>query len=193
MFGDGVGDIYDYLVETLQHILDAFDSLFTMLKNILDDVIKIVKDIIHGDWKQAWEDAKQLVVDIFKGLWNTIKNIFFAIASLGASIATAVGGTISSIFKAIVNAILSAIENILNKPIKTVNAMIGVVNAVPGVDIPTLPTFKLPRLKVGGIINMPRKRSTSRRWISSWRRSWKRRCYSTYRQSSNGNIRRSYR
>lgn len=192
-FGDTIGDIYDYLVETLQHILDAFDSLFTMLKNILDDVIKIVKDIIHGDWKQAWEDAKQLVVDIFQGLWNTIKNIFFAIASLGASIATAVGGTISSIFKAIVNAILSAIENILNKPIKTVNAMIGVVNAVPGVDIPTLPTFKLPRLKVGGIINMPRKRSTSRRWISGWRRSWKRRCYSTYRQSSNGNIRRSYR
>lgn len=161
-FGDTIGDIYDYLVETLQHILDAFDSLFTMLKNILDDVIKIVKDIIHGDWKQAWEDAKQLVVDIFQGLWNTIKNIFFAIASLGASIATAVGGTISSIFKAIVNAILSAIENILNKPIKTVNAMIGVVNAVPGVNIPTLPTFKLPRLKVGGIINMPRKRSTSR-------------------------------
>ena len=180
-FGDTIGDIYDYLVETLQHILDAFDSLFTMLKNILDDVIKIVKDIIHGAWKQAWEDAKQLVVDIFQGLWNTIKNIFFAIASLGASIATAVGGTISSIFKAIVNAILSAIENILNKPIKTVNAMIGVVNSVPGVDVPTLPTFKLPRLKVGGIINMPRKRSTSRQWISSWRRSWKRRCYSPYR------------
>lgn len=126
-----------------------------MLKNILDDVIKIVKDIIHGDWKQAWEDAKQLVVDIFQGLWNTIKNIFFAIASLGVSIATAVGGTISSIFKAIVNAILSAIENILNKPIKTVNAMIGVVNAVPGVHIPTIPTFKLPRLAKGTILNAP--------------------------------------
>nr|DAH79627.1 MAG TPA: minor tail protein [Caudoviricetes sp.] len=154
-FGDTIGDIYDYLVETLQHILDAFDSLFTMLKNILDDVIKIVKDIIHGDWKQAWEDAKQLVVDIFQGLWNTIKNIFFAIASLGASIATAVGGTISSIFKAIINAILSAIENILNKPIKTVNAMIGVVNAVPGVHVPTLPTFRLPRLAKGTILNAP--------------------------------------
>lgn len=155
MFGDTIGDIYDYLVETLQHVLDAFDSLFTMLKNIIDDVIKIVKDIIHGDWKQAWEDAKQLVVDIFQGLWNTIKNVFFAIASLGVSIATAVGGTISSIFKAIVNAILSAIENILNKPIKTVNAMIGVVNAVPGVNIPTLPTFKLPRLAKGTILNAP--------------------------------------
>ena len=180
-FGDTIGYIYDYLVETLQHILDAFDSLFKMLKNILDDVIKIVKDIIHGDWAQAWEDAKQLVVDMFQGLWDTIKNIFFAIASLGVSIAMAVGGTISGIFKAIVNAILSAIENILNTPIKTVNAMIGVVNTVPGVNISTLPTFRLPRLKAGGIINIPRKRSASRWWISSWRRSRKRRCYSTYR------------
>lgn len=154
-FGDTIGYIYDYLVETLQHILDAFDSLFAMLKNILDDVIKIVKDIIHGDWAQAWEDAKQLVVDMFQGLWDTIKNIFFAIASLGVSIAMAVGGTISSIFKAIVNAILSAIENILNTPIKTVNAMIGVVNTVPGVNISTLPTFKLPRLAKGTILNAP--------------------------------------
>ena len=154
-FGDTIGYIYDYLVETLQHILDAFDSLFKMLKNILDDVIKIVKDIIHGDWAQAWEDAKQLVVDMFQGLWDTIKNIFFAIASLGVSIAMAVGGTISGIFKAIVNAILSAIENILNTPIKTVNAMIGVVNTVPGVNISTLPTFKLPRLAKGTILNAP--------------------------------------
>lgn len=154
-FGDTIGDIYDYLVETLQHILDAFDSLFKMLKNILDDVIKIVKDIIHGDWAQAWEDAKQLVVDMFQGLWDTIKNIFFAIASLGVSIAMAVGGTISGIFKAIVNAILSAIENILNTPIKTVNAMIGVVNTVPGVNISTLPTFRLPRLAKGTILNAP--------------------------------------
>ena len=196
MFGDGVGDIYDYLVETLQHILDAFDSLFTTLKTILDNVIRIVKDIIRGDWKQAWEDAKKLVEDVFNGIWNTIKNIFFAVASLGASIATAIGNTISGIFKAVVNGAIRAIEDILNKPINTINSLAGVINPIigtVGLHIPTMQTFKLPRLKVGGIINMPRKRSTSWRWFSSWRRSWKRRCYSTYRQSSDGNIRRSHR
>ena len=190
MFGDGVGDIYDYLVETLQHILDAFDSLFTTLKTILDDVIKIVKDIIHGDWKQAWEDAKKLVEDVFKGIWNTIKNIFFAVAALGASIATAIGNTISGIFKTIVNGAIRAIEDILNKPINTINILAGVVNPIigtVGLHIPTMQTFKLPRLKAGGIINMPRKRNTSWWWISSRRRSRQRRCYTAYRQSSNGN------
>lgn len=158
MFGDTIGDIYDYLVETLQHILDVFDSLFSSLKKIFDDIIKIVKDIIRGDWKQAWEDAKQLVVDVFQGIWDTAKNVFFAVASFGASIATAIGGAISGIFKAVVNAALWAIENILNKPINTINSLAGVVNPIigtVGLHIPTMQTFKLPRLKVGGIINMP--------------------------------------
>lgn len=193
MFGDNIGQIYDDLVETFQHILDAFDSLFTTIKTILDDIIKIAKDIIHGDWKQAWEDAKQIVVDIFQGLWNILKNLFFALGSFMATIGDTVGTALSGALKLAINVALSQIERILNKPIKTVNAVIGIANKIPGVQIETLPTFKLPRLKAGGIINMPRKRSTSRWWISSWRRSWKRRCYSTYRQSSNGNIRRSHR
>lgn len=181
MFGDNIGQIYDDLVETFQHILDAFDSLFTTIKTILDDIIKIAKDIIHGDWKQAWEDAKQIVVDIFQGLWNILKNLFFALGSFMATIGDTVGTALSGALKLAINVALSQIERILNKPIKTVNAVIGIANKIPGVQIETLPTFQLPRLKAGGIINMPRKRSTSWKWIGSWRRSWKRRCYSTYR------------
>ena len=84
---------------------------------------------------------------------------------------------------------IRTIERVLNTPIRAINGLIGTINNIPGINIGKLSTFSLPRLKAGGIINMPRKRSTSWRWISSWRRSWKRRCYSTYRQSSNGNIR----
>ena len=45
----------------------------------------------------------------------------------------------------------------MNFPIKSINKLIDVINAVPGIDIKTLPTFKLPRLAKGGIINMPGK------------------------------------
>lgn len=155
VFGDTIGDVYDYFIETLQRILDAFDSLFTTIKKIFDDIISIIKDIINGDWSQAWEDAKKLVVDVFQGIWNVVKNIFFAIGSLAVSIATGIGGVISNVFKAVVNAVIKAIENILNTPIRTINGLIKVVNNVPGVNMSTLPTFKLPRLKSGGIINMP--------------------------------------
>lgn len=193
MFGDNIGQIYDDLVETFQHILDAFDSLFTTIKTILDDIIRIAKDIIHGDWKQAWEDAKRIVVDTFQGLWNILKNLFFTLGSFMATIGDTVGTALSGALKLAINVALSQIERILNKPIKAVNAVIGIANKIPGVKIETLPTFQLPRLKAGGIINMPRKRNTGWWRNGNWRRSRKRRCYTTYRQSSNGNAGRSNR
>ena len=58
-------------------------------------------------------------------------------------------------FKAVINGVLRAIENILNAPIKSINKLLDVINKVPGIDLKTLPTFSLPRLAVGGIVNMP--------------------------------------
>ena len=37
----------------------------------------------------------------------------------------------------------------------SINKLINVINKVPGVNLGTLPTFNLPRLAVGGIVNMP--------------------------------------
>lgn len=65
--------------------------------------------------------------------------------------ANVIGGA----FKTVINGVLKAIENILNFPIKSINKLIDVINAVPGINISTLPTFKLPRLAKGGIINQP--------------------------------------
>ena len=33
--------------------------------------------------------------------------------------------------------------------------MLSLINAIPGVNVPRIPTMKLPRLATGGIINMP--------------------------------------
>ena len=57
--------------------------------------------------------------------------------------------------KAVINTILKAVENILNSPIRAINGLVGVINKVPGVNLGYLPTFSLPRLAVGGIVNMP--------------------------------------
>jgi hypothetical protein len=68
-----------------------------------------------------------------------------------------VGETVSGAFKSVVNGVLGAIENILNSPIRAINGLIGVINQVPGVNLNKLNTFNLPRLAVGGIVNMPNK------------------------------------
>ena len=42
-----------------------------------------------------------------------------------------VGEVVSGAFKTVVNGILRTIESVLNAPIRAVNKLIGVINAVP--------------------------------------------------------------
>lgn len=124
----------------------------------LKDTIKVIKD----NWQEAWTVMKDKfnavisnVKDKFASLKNSIKNIISDIVGLFKNIGTKVGDAVGGAFKAVVNGVLKAIENILNFPIKQVNKLLDVINAVPGINIKKLSTFSLPRLAKGGIVNMP--------------------------------------
>ena len=157
MFGDTIGNIYDTFVENLQLILDWFDMTFKNIKQILDGIIQFVKGVFTGDWKEAWEGVKK----IFGGIWDWIKNTLKTVLQIAwnsvKDIATRVGETISNVFKAIVNGVLNAIERVLNSPIRAINNLIGTINEVPGINLGYLNTFNLPRMKRGGILNVPNK------------------------------------
>ena len=73
MFGDKIGDLYDFIVDTLQDTLNMFDGLFSGIKQIFDGIIKIIKGVFTGDWKQAWEGLKQVVAGVFNSLWSIVK------------------------------------------------------------------------------------------------------------------------
>lgn len=186
-FGDTIGTIYDMFVNNLQSVLNIFDSFFKMIKGIFDGIITFVKGVFTGNWKQAWEGIKKIFESIFVGTLNIFANIIGLMKGKVINIGQTTGEILSNIFKKVVDVTLRTIEKVLNSPIRAINKLIGAINSVSGINIPILSTFNLPHLKAGGIINMPRKRSTSRRRNGNWRRSRKRRCYSIDRQSSNGN------
>ena len=106
--------------------------------------------------KRCWS-VPAMVSFLFTGLikiaGNTISIIWNVIKGLALTVADVVVG----VFKTVVNGVLHAIETILNKPINTINLLVGVINKVPGINIGKLPTFKLPRLAKGGIVNNPGK------------------------------------
>lgn len=155
MFGDTIGDMYDIAVHGLQEILNWFDSTFNGIKANLNEIISFIKNVFAGNWQGAWQNIKNIFSNICKSIKNTAKTMFILIGRMAVNVGTTVGATISGAFKAVVNGVLWAIENILNKPIRTINSLTGVINKVPGINLGYLPTFKLPRLKVGGIINLP--------------------------------------
>ena len=144
MFGDTAGDIYDTFVGNLQEILNWFDGTFNNIKKNFDEIINFIKNVFAGKWKEAWQNIK----NIFKNIWDEIK-------LTAKTFASTIGESMFGVFKNIVNSILNAVETILNKPINAINSLLDVINAVPGINLGKLPTFDLPRLAVGGIVNMP--------------------------------------
>lgn len=152
-------------------------ALVTALAAIIIKNWDKIKEVLGkvGDWIN--KNIIQPVANFFKGLWNGIvtgvtnavqgvknafnavvtffKNIINKIVGLFTTIGTKVGNAVSGAFKAVVNAVLRTIENILNSPIRAVNSLINVINAIPGINIGRLPTFNLPRLAKGTILNAP--------------------------------------
>ena len=155
LFGDFLDPLYNAFVNNLQLILNFFDTTFTNAKKILDNIIEFVKNVFTGNWKGAWENIK----NIFFAIFDTIKNYFFTVFGIikntVVGIAGTVGNIIAGVFKTVVNGVMGAIESILNSPIRAVNRLIGTINKVPGINLGKLSTFKLPRLAKGGIINQP--------------------------------------
>lgn len=184
MFGDTIGEIYDLFVDGLKAIFNVVDSVFRMIKGVFDGFIQFFKGVFSGDWTIAWEGIKnvfksigeglkgiaegivnfissafsrvwQVIVNLFggigqffQGVWNTITRIF-------TNIGVRIGEAVSWAFKKAVNGVFTILENIVNAPIRAINGLLSVINAVPGINLGYLTPFSLPRLKVGGIINQP--------------------------------------
>ena len=125
---------------------------------INDNIIKPVANFFKGLWNGIINGVKGAVNNIknffnsipsfFSGIVNRIKGFFSNVGSVAGSI-------IAGAFKSVVNGVLRTIENVLNSPIRTINTLISTINKLPGVNIGRLPTFNLPRLAKGGIVNMP--------------------------------------
>ena len=157
MFGDTIGNIYDDVVKYLQIVLNWIDGTFKNIKGAFDGFIQFIKGVFTGNWQQAWEGIKQIFSNTFQAILRTFGTFFTLIKNNVVTFARTAGDIIAGAFKIVVNAVLSAIERVLNSPIRAINRLIGVINVVPGINLSTLPTFNLPRLKVGGIVNMPNK------------------------------------
>lgn len=125
---------------------------------IYEHIIKPVGDFFVGLWDgivNGVKTAVQWIKDTFNSIVDFFKNIINKIVSLFKTIGTKVGDVLGGAFKAVINGVLKSIENILNSPIKAINGLISVINKVPGINLGKLSTFNLPRLAVGGIVNMP--------------------------------------
>lgn len=149
--GEKIVWVFTHIEEILAGIGHAIGNIVQFIINLFVGAIKFIIDAITNGFKFAFNFIK----DIFNGIVNFFSGIINKILTLFKAIGTKVGEVLGGAFKGVINGVLGAIESILNTPIKTINSLIKTINKVPGINLGTLNTFKLPRLAKGGIINQP--------------------------------------
>lgn len=150
----GIEKIFNSTWEAIKGVFMVFvDWIYAI-------VIQPIIDVFNWLWDSISSGA-QWAFDSITGIFNSIGNFFSGIidwiVNMFRDLGNTAGNVVAGAFKSVVNGILGAVERILNTPIRAINSLIGVINAIPGINLGRLPTFGLPRLKVGGIINMPNK------------------------------------
>ena len=99
----------------------------------------------------AWNAVKNVfstVGSFFAGVFNTVKSIF-------TSIGSTVGNAIGNAFKNAINGVLRFAVNMVNDFIDGINAVVGIINAIPGVEIGKIGRLPIPQLADGGIVSSP--------------------------------------
>lgn len=83
------------------------------------------------------------IVNLFSGVVTTVIGFF---KNIGVSVANAFAGT----FKSVLNGAFTLVENLINGFIDGLNAVVKIVNKLPGVDIKYVSKLKIPRFAQGG-------------------------------------------
>lgn len=135
---DGIKSVWD-------KVLDFFKTLWNGIKSVFSAVGSFFKNA----FTTAWEGIKNVfnkVTGFFSGIWDSIKRIF-------SNVGSAIGNAITNTVKTAINSVLSTAVGIINGFISAINFAIGVINAIPGVNIKTLNKLSVPKLAKGGIVD----------------------------------------
>lgn len=133
----------------IKGIWDAVSGYFSGIWNGIKSIFSGVSGWFQSIFQSAWDAVKGVFSGFgafFQGLWDTIKSTF---SNLGSSLSDAIGGAVRSGL----NGVLSMIERTINNGISLINGAIGLINALPGVNVGTIGSLSLPRLAKGGIVN----------------------------------------
>lgn len=146
---DWFKDIFSKAWNGIKTAWGAVKEWFSNLWNGIKNVFSAVGSWFSGIFQNAWNGIKNAfsaVKGFFSGVWETIKGIF---SNVGNAIAGGIKGAVSGA----VNAVLSTACKIINGFISAINFAIGIINAIPGVNIGKLKQLSVPKMARGGIVD----------------------------------------
>lgn len=155
------GGIWDFIKGTFFALLDIVDNLIiTPLSKLFHDLWDGIKTNAQNAWNgvvSVWTNVTTFFKNIFTNAWNAVKKVF----ETGGKIFTGIKEGIVNAFKNIVNGIIDGINRVVAIPFNRINTILSLIRSVsiagfqPFTFIHTFEVPQIPRLKTGGIVNMP--------------------------------------
>lgn len=122
--------ILEDLGKQVKLAVDIIADVITTMIKVIKGVFAILGDLIRGDWKKLWEDAKQIFKDIVNGILSIAE--------------TMANGLVDAI-----NRMVQSINSIKFDVPDWIHGIGG--KSFGGFNIPEVPRVTLPRLADGGI------------------------------------------
>jgi TP901 family phage tail tape measure protein len=140
------------IVKVVRFVAGVIVTAIAVIKAVIGGIIaafNAVKEFITVTVPGFFWSAVGKIMEFWGGVGDFFKGIFDTIVGVFVGIGTTVADAISGAFKFVVNGVLAGVETVLNGPIRLFNNALGVINKIPGVEIPLIPLFDLPRLAKG--------------------------------------------
>ena len=132
-----VSGIFSTIVNIASNIWGGIKSVFSGVVSFFSGIFSGAVNIITSVFGR--------IVGFFSGIWSSITGIFSRVGEV-------VGKAITGVVGKAVNGILSTACRIINGFISAINFAIGIINAIPGVNISKLSKLNVPQMERGGVL-----------------------------------------
>ena len=135
--------------DAIKSIVGGWNKYFQDVWSAIKKIFSAVKTFFKDTFGAGWDAVKKVfngVGTFFTNVFNTIKNVF-------SKIGNAIGNAVSKAFSSAINWVLKKAVNLINGFIGSINTAIGIINAIPGVNINKLSKLSVPQLAKGGIVD----------------------------------------
>lgn len=143
--------IIGLFLQGLNEVKNIWNGIVGFFKWLWNGIVGIFSPVVSF-FSDKFSQAVNGIKSVFSGLTWFFRSVWNGIVGIFTSIGTAVGNAVGGAFKGVVNSIIGFAEGTINTFISGINGAIGIINAIPGVNIPRLHSLYIPRMATGGVV-----------------------------------------
>lgn len=134
---DNLQDAWEKIAPVVLPIIIGIGKELQIMATIVGNVVSLIVNLLGGDWKDAWQDAKDIFggfVDLVQNRIDTVWQVIQGVIPLAAEAARALGGAIADGIRGAFDGLVSYVTGIINSIISAYNNTVGRIPGAPSIS-----------------------------------------------------------